>query len=242
MLGRKEQIIVRAAELFDTHGYHAASMEELAAAVGVAKPTLYHYFKSKNDILYAIHEEFIDLLISAHEARVAARPDISVDDRLLAIMHDILNLMGTHRGHVRVFFECHRSLRADQQLSIRAKRDAYTKMVVGVLEQGKADGEFFRAPDIAALALFGMCNWAYQWYDASGARSPADFADEFWQILLCGISSPPGRRRSPCTGVPSTADLAQPCCPHPASCVGRARGSRPVGREGETPVAGTTLQ
>ncbi|MBC7631329.1 TetR/AcrR family transcriptional regulator [Aeromicrobium sp.] len=185
---------MRAAELFDSRGYHVASMEDLAAAVGVAKPTIYHYFKSKSDILYAIHEEFIDLLICQHEGRSTAQLQISVDDLLLGIMQDILQLLGTHRGHVRVFFECHRSLQGDQQVAIRAKRDAYTRTVVGLLEQGKADGRFVRDPDIAAFALFGICNWAYQWYDASGSMSTVDLANKFWQILLGGItgSTTPG--------------------------------------------------
>ena len=187
-MGRREEIILRAAELFDSRGYHVASMEDLAAAVGVAKPTIYHYFKSKSDILYAIHEEFIDLLICQHEARVATQPQISVDDRLSGIMQDILQLLRTHRGHVRVFFECHRSLRGEQQVAIRAKRDAYTRTVVGLLEQGRVDGHFARDPDIAAFALFGICNWAYQWYDATGSMSTTDLANEFWQILLRGIT------------------------------------------------------
>jgi AcrR family transcriptional regulator len=189
--GRKQQIVARAAELFDTHGYYVASMEDIAVAVGVAKPTLYHYFKSKNDILYAIHDEFIDLLISEHAARVAAQPQISVDDRLLGIMQDILELMRTHRGHVRVFFECHRNLQGEQRLAIRAKRDAYTHTVTELLEQGNLDGEFCCDPAVAALALFGICNWSYQWYDARGAQSTADLANQFWLILRNGIACAP---------------------------------------------------
>ncbi|MBC7630356.1 TetR/AcrR family transcriptional regulator [Aeromicrobium sp.] len=184
--------MVQAAELFNTYGYHVASMEDIAAAVGVAKPTLYHYFKSKSDILYAIHDEFIDLIIAEHDARVAAQPHLPADQCLLGIMQDILHLMRTHRGHVRVFFECHRSLRVDQQLAIRAKRDAYAGTVIRLLEQGNTEGKFSCDPEIVTLALFGICNWAYQWYDASGELSTADLAEEFWQILLRGIAAAPG--------------------------------------------------
>ena len=195
--GRKQQIVARAAELFDTHGYYVASMEDIAAAVGIAKPTLYHYFKSKNDILYAIHEEFIDLLIAEHDARLMAQPDISVDDCLLGIMRDILELMHTHRGHVRVFFENHRNLQADQQAAIRTKRDAYTHTVVDLLHQGRADGAYASDPAIGALALFGICNWAYQWYNAGGALSTDDLATRFWQILRGGIIGAPAGSAKP---------------------------------------------
>ena len=68
-------------------------------------------------------------------------------------MQAILRLMGTHRGHVRNFFECHRSLWGDQQLAIRAKRDAYSQTVIGLLQPGSAEGKFFHDPAVAALAL-----------------------------------------------------------------------------------------
>ena len=70
---RRQQIISLAAGLFDQSGYSSTTMDDIAREVGVAKPTLYHYFPSKDDILHAIHEEFIDLLMSRHE-RALRRP------------------------------------------------------------------------------------------------------------------------------------------------------------------------
>ena len=87
---RRAEVITLAADLFDRHGYASVSMEQIAAAAGMAKPTLYHYFRAKDEILRGIHETFIDLLLGA--------------------MTDIFGLMETHRGHVRVFFEHHREL------------------------------------------------------------------------------------------------------------------------------------
>ncbi len=207
-VGRKGQIVARAAELFDSHGYYVASMEDIAAAVGIAKPTLYHYFKSKNDILYAIHEEFIDLLIAEHATRVVAQPGISTDECLLGVMQDILQLMRTHRGHVRVFFENHRNLQGVKQDEIRTKRDAYTQTVTDLLHKGLSEGEFDCDPAVAALALFGMCNWAYQWYDAGGVLTTDDLAIRFWQILRSGIApSAPAqsaKRRVPSARQPAT--------------------------------------
>lgn len=105
---RRQQIVDAAAELFDKVGYSNTSMEDIAAVVGVAKPTLYHYFPGKDAVLLEIHEEFIDLLNRQHAERVAA--ELGPEQLLLEVMADILELMRTHRGHVRVFFEHHREL------------------------------------------------------------------------------------------------------------------------------------
>ena len=140
---RRQQIISRAAGLFDEGGYSSTTMDDIAREVGVAKPTLYHYFPSKDDILHAIHEEFIDLLISRHEGR--AGTGLRPEQLLLEVMADILELMETHRGHVRVFFEHHRELPAEARGPIKVKRDAYEKIVEDLIGEGIGDGR--AAPD-----------------------------------------------------------------------------------------------
>jgi len=183
---RRRQIIDVAASLFDTHGYHSTSMETLAEAVGIAKPTLYHYFESKDQLLYRIHDEFISLLMSRQREREAAGGDAA--EQLRSIMRDIMELMETHRGHVRVFFEHHRELPEDLRAVVRAQRDSYQASVEAVLAQGVASG-VFRPVDVrlTTLALFGMCNWSYQWYRQDGRLPAQKIADEFVDLLLNGI-------------------------------------------------------
>ena len=187
---RRREVVRGAANLFDQAGYHNTTVEDIARAVGLRKATLYHYFNSKDEILLWIHEEFIDLLISRHEARRAVA--MPAKQRLLEIMADILELMETHRGHVRVFFEHHRELPAAQQESIKLKRDAYEAYVEGEIARGIEDGEL-RPVDIrlATFALFGICNWAYQWYRPQGLLRTRDLAYVFWDILMNGIASQP---------------------------------------------------
>ena len=182
-------MIREAASLFDRRGYHLASMEDIADAVGVRKPTLYHYFGSKDEILFWIHEEFIDQLIERQERRAdAAMP---VEQLVLEVMSDILELMDTHRGHVRVFFEHHRELPAAEHAAIAAKRATYEAAVAATIERGIEEG-VFRPVDVklATLALFGMCNWAYQWYRSEGPLRSREIAYVFWDVLLNGVGAP----------------------------------------------------
>jgi AcrR family transcriptional regulator len=180
------EIVERAASLFDERGYHRVSMEEIAAAVGIRKPSLYHYVHSKDEILALIHREFMDLVISRAEARQAVA--MSPEQQLLEFMADILELMHTHRGHVRVFFEHHRELPDAERKAVRRERDRYEALVEAVIRQGIESGAF-RAVDarLTTLALFGMCNWAYQWYRKGGPLRTREIAYMFWDLLLRGL-------------------------------------------------------
>ncbi|GAA3985846.1 TetR/AcrR family transcriptional regulator [Thermobifida alba] len=185
---RRRDIVATAADLFDRNGYVNTSMQDIARAAGIAKPTLYHYFTSKDEILCRIHEEFIDQLLSRHENRLAAR--LRPDQLVLEVMADILELMETHRGHVRVFFENHRELPEREQAEIRLKRDRYQTMVEETFAAGTAEGLFRDVdPRTAALALFGMCNWAYQWYRKDGTMRTRDLAYVFWDYLVHGVGA-----------------------------------------------------
>lgn len=186
---RRQQIVTAAAQLFDQAGYADTTMNDIAQTVGVAKPTLYYYFQSKDEILHLIHDEFIDLLILRHEQRLGA--GLRPEQLLLEVMADVLELMETHRGHVRVFFEHYRELAADAQEPIRRKRDHYESMVRDLFRQGIRIGVFRDTdPRLATLAMFGMCNWAYQWYHPGGELSSREIAYQFWSHLMDGVRAP----------------------------------------------------
>jgi TetR/AcrR family transcriptional regulator, cholesterol catabolism regulator len=98
--------------------------------------------------------------------------------------------MDTLRGHVRVFFENYRELSEQDQVTIRAKRDRYQQIMEGTIARGVRDGEFREVdPRLTSLAVFGMCNWAYQWYAPEGELSSSAIADAFYELLLGGLAS-----------------------------------------------------
>lgn len=186
---RRAEIVRLAAELFDREGYHQTSMERLAATAGVAKPTLYHYFSGKDAILEEIHREFIEPLIARHEMRLTT--SLRPRQLLLEAMGDVLELMETHRGHVRVFFEHHRELPPAAHGEVQARRDRYESLIEAVITQGVAEGEFRTVnTHLTTLALFGMCNWAYQWYRPDGPMRPREIAYLLWDVLERGIGTP----------------------------------------------------
>jgi TetR/AcrR family transcriptional regulator, cholesterol catabolism regulator len=187
---RRVEIVSKAAQLFDTRGFHSTTMEDIADAVGLRKPTLYHYFKSKDDILFLIHDEFIEVLIGRHRHRL----EIGVEPKILLLetMGDILELMETHPGYVRVFFEAHRELPQDKHDAIVEKRTCYQRMITEVLERLIAARDLRPvSADLVTQGLFGMCTWAYQWYRSDGPLRPRDIAYVFWDVLMNGLTQVP---------------------------------------------------
>ncbi len=188
---KRRELVARAASLFNDVGYHNTSVEDVAEACGIRKPTLYHYFKSKDEILYWIHDEFIDLLIGRQRARDPL--ELPARQALLEIMGDVLDLMHSHPGYVRVFFEHYRELSDEDRAAIRAKRDLYEASIREIFQQGIDEGDF-RDIDVrlATLTLAGMCNWAYQWYEPGGPLTSREVAYLFWDILIRGLRAPAG--------------------------------------------------
>jgi len=183
---RRQQLVATAAQLFDERGYYQTSVEDVAEACGIRKPTLYHYFSGKDEILFSIHDEFIDLLIARQRAR--DEQGVPPGDALQALMADVLGLMSTHRGYVRVFFEHYRELNGEARAAIKRKRDDYQASIEALFRRGAETGEFRAVdPTLATLTLAGMCNWAYHWYDPTGPLSSDDIASAFRQILRDGF-------------------------------------------------------
>jgi AcrR family transcriptional regulator len=190
--GRLREIVDHAASLFDEFGYGNVSMEDIATAVGVRKSTLYHYVRSRDEILFLIHQEFMDYVLAKHRERIG--DGLSAQGLLSAFMADIVGLMEEHRGHVRVFFEHYRELPDDLQVVIENKRTEYELAVRAAVALGVKNGEFRPVPEwLTTLALFGMCNWAYQWYRPGGPLSATDIAGAFADLLLVGLLSDAAR-------------------------------------------------
>lgn len=186
-LRRKREIVHGAARLFDRVGYHGVNMSMIAQAAGVRKPTLYHYISSKDEILFGLHELFIGTLRTRTDERIAA--GWSPLEVLHAVVQDTFSLLHDHPGSVRAFFEHFRDLSQKQRAEIGVKRDAYVALIIKVIEQGMAAGVINKAdPRLTAHCLFGIANWAYQWYRPRTDPPAAQIAEQCWTIFLHGLA------------------------------------------------------
>lgn len=183
---RKREILRGAARLFDKVGYHRVNMSMIAESAGLKKPTLYHYISGKDEILFMLHELFIGTLRRNADARLETGSDAMTV--LRGVVEDVFKLIHDYPGYVRAFFEHFRELDPDQRAEITVKRDEYVALIIGVIKQAMADGVLRKAdPTLTAHCLFGVCNWAYQWYRPSKDPAPEVLAAKCWEIFRNGI-------------------------------------------------------
>lgn len=168
-------------------------MEAIAERIGIRKASLYYYFRSKDEILVELHEAMIATVTNRQAERIQAG-GMSARHQILAMMGDIIGLMETHPGYLRVFFEHSRELPEASRRDIAAKRNRYRQMMVDVLRDGMANGEFGDLdPDLTSFAILSMCNWVYQWFRPGTPLTAAELAEHYWRMLITGIGQPQTR-------------------------------------------------
>lgn len=185
---RRQQILDAAAAVFTDTGYEAASMNDIANAVGVTKPTLYHHFTSKQELLFLVaHPALVDLV---QRFRRIIGSNTRAEDR---IRHGIVNHVTCYRDHFPHLFliskEDDSSLQPDHERQMRELRREYQQLWERVLEEGVEKGELRIGGNgrITAFAILGACNWMYKWYDPTGPMSADELGNVFADIVLRGI-------------------------------------------------------
>lgn len=184
----REAIIEAATILFYRNGYHATSMQDVARAISIKKPSLYHHFTSKEAILLAILETGMDQLVCDLEAIVAS--DLSCSDKLRAAIRTHATAIAENPEGAAVFLREDRGLGQEYLTRYIEKRDRFEAIFRKIIFDGVVRGEF-RAIDvpITVQALLGMVNWMTRWYHADGRLTAGQIVDQFAELILGGLSA-----------------------------------------------------
>ena len=182
-----DEILSSAAALFSRRGYQGVGIRELADAVGLSTSTLYHYYATKQDILYAIIVRFLHEFT---EKLVAGLRDDAVTprDRLERAVTDHVTLTVTRREELLVGNPVLSALTPDQQSDIAGLRRSYRDAVRDVIVEGIAVGEFnVDDPLLTATAMLDMLDGVRAWYHPDGALSLSELAAHYctYALSLC---------------------------------------------------------
>jgi len=184
--GVRPDIIAAATRIFSERGYHAASMSDIADAVGIRKASLYHHVRKKEDLLFAIHETLVDELID--ETMSISSSSDPAAEKVRRLLHVTMNFIARNREGVTVFLAERHAVTGERWQALVVKRDFYERMVNQIVTEGRADGEFVDLPpEIVARALLGMANWGYTWFQPGGPLSAEEVAEAFATIALRGL-------------------------------------------------------
>jgi AcrR family transcriptional regulator len=180
-----EEIVRIASGLFQQRGYHATSLEGVAKELGVTRPALYHYFRSKQELLYEIHRTAQARLLAASEEIYAL--DLEPVDLLRRLLYNHVITIVENADLVACFFHEESGLTVRRRNEIRKTRIEYTKAFASVYETGVKRGEFADVdPRLAAFLMLGACNWIVNWY-RPGEWPPQSIAETASSMLIDGM-------------------------------------------------------
>jgi AcrR family transcriptional regulator len=183
---RREAIVDAAAELFAERGFLGASIADIAEACRTSKSLIYHYYESKEDILFDVmHSHVRDLLDAAEE--IANRPgDPAL--KLKQLTHAFMHLYLGAAFRQRVLLNALDSLPEDRRktiVDIQHRLIAIVEKILGEMRPELSGRAPLRTP--AAMLYFGMINWMHTWLDPKGRAAPSEIAELAVRIFLDGI-------------------------------------------------------
>jgi AcrR family transcriptional regulator len=191
---RSEEVYAAALRLFTEKGYHATSMQDIAALVGLYKGSLYHYIGSKEELLVQVFERAMRSLIAEVE-RIVADPSLRPLDQLRLVIEAHVGAVAENLDALTVYLHEFRALTGSAFDRVRLQRERYRELVTTIVARGVSSGDFAAADvDVATLGVMGMCNWLAQWYRPGGRLSPGEIGAVFADLVLDGLTSSSNRR------------------------------------------------
>jgi AcrR family transcriptional regulator len=187
----EREILERAAELFAQRGFAGTTVQDIADALGMSRPALYYYVKSKDVILEQLVEN-----LSINDANVleAIRRRRSGDplEKLREMAHHLATNASSNPYQTQILAQSKHHLPEQIAARDREAERSIVQSLIWVLEQGMRRGQF-RAldPHTAALAIIGMCLWTAWW--VQGSPSPA-LTDQVADQAVASVAATDGNR------------------------------------------------
>ena len=185
--GREDEILAAAARIFREKGYHGASIRDIADSVGLLKGSLYHYIRSKEELLARLFDGALEGTVRELE-KIVAR-EATPSDRLREMVKTYVRAVTANLDAVGLYLREWRALPAPELARLRARRRAMRALFEDVIGEGMRKREFASADaKISALAILGMCNWLFEWYRPRGRLRPEALADELADRAVRSVS------------------------------------------------------
>lgn len=185
---RDEEVLAAAAKVFAERGYSEASVQDVADELGILKGSLYHYIKTKEDLLFWLLEEVHRDVEEILEG-VAGTEDIGPLERLaLYVRRQVLyNLDNLQR--ISIYYHDMDRLGDERLKVVLDQRHAHERFVNKLIRQAQDEGLADADADARVLTncLFGTVIWTYRWYRPNGRVSRDRIADLCADFALNGV-------------------------------------------------------
>lgn len=182
-----EFILRTAARIFAEKSYHSTSMRDISRATNVSLAGLYHYCKSKEELLFLIQDNCFGRVLERLEQRLEGVADPIT--KLGIFIENHLSFFAANMSEMKVLSHEAESLGGDLYTHVSTRKDNYTKLARQILREVQETQQSDQQIDltVATYALFGMMNWIYNWYDPQGKLNVSDLASNVMKLFLNGF-------------------------------------------------------
>jgi len=163
-------------------------MRDISRATSVSLAGLYHYCRSKEELLFLIQDNCFGRVLERLEKQLEEIKDPVVKLRVFIENH--LSFFAANMAEMKVLSHEAESLRGDLHAHVSTRKDNYTRLARKILQEVQELHQNKRPIDltVATYALFGMMNWIYNWYDPQGKLKVHDLAQHLTQLFLGGFA------------------------------------------------------
>jgi AcrR family transcriptional regulator len=183
---RREAIVEKAAKLYAERGFLGASIADLAKSCKTSKSLIYHYYPSKEDILFDVMHSHVAALLTTAESVLGMQ--LLPADALRAITMEFMKQYAGAAARQKVLLNDLGHLPKERRaiiVGIQTKLiDLVDRLILEIRPELKTRPALKRP---AAMLYFGMINWTHTWMDPSGAATPAKIAALSVNIFLDGL-------------------------------------------------------
>jgi AcrR family transcriptional regulator len=179
---RRQAIVAAASHLYARRGFQGASIADLAKSCGTSKALIYHYFASKEDILYEVMAAHLDDLVDAADDSMRAG---GARERLRALTHAFMQLyIGAQDSH-KVLLNDLDNLPAERRAEVVGKQRRIIAVVETLVREIRPEANPITLP--LTMLFFGMINWTHTWFRPGGSVEPNALADITVDLMLNGL-------------------------------------------------------
>ena len=184
-----EHILRTSARIFAEKSYHSTSMRDISRATGVSLAGLYHYCRSKEELLFLIQDHCFGRVLEHLEERIKGVEDPL--EKLRIFIDNHLSFFAANMAEMKVLSHEAESLQGELHKHVSSKKEKYARLARKILREIQSQNGPSESVDltVATYALFGMMNWIYNWYDSSGKLSVTQLVDNMTRLFLSGFLS-----------------------------------------------------
>jgi TetR/AcrR family transcriptional regulator, cholesterol catabolism regulator len=182
---RLANVLEHAARIFCEKGYEGASMRDLSRATGMSLAGLYHYFESKEELLYLIQKHTFRTIIDNLRERLETSAD--PEERIRIFIKNHVAYFLANKEAMKVLTHEDETLKNGRGTEVRAIKREYYRICLGLVEDFHRDQGLEFSGRLAVLSLFGMINWIYTWHNPRVDADAETLAGQMGDIFLHGV-------------------------------------------------------